>query len=461
MHIPLPLQSYRHRALPVSAQRLINLYAEQQPPAAAAPAVLLSTPGLRPWVTLDDSPIRGLHVMGELLFAVAGSTVWQVRNNGSVLNVGSVTPGEAPVMMSDNGAQLVIVTDPDAYVCDGMTVSQITSPAFPGASTVDYLDGYHIFTAPLSGEFFISALLDATTYDALDFASAESSPDPLVRVMVDHREVWLLGKHSVEIWTNTGAADFPFARQPGAVLEVGCAAAGSVAKLDNSVYWLATDGIVYRAQGYQPQRVSTHPLEQAWGALSSVRDAQALTYTQDGHGFYVLTFPGLGTWAFDAATQQWHERTSWQRTTWRAASVAQAYGRLLAGDRASGAILELDPATYTEDGQTHVRQADFPPLSSEGKRIALGRVELELETGVGLTTGQGSDPQCMLSWSDDGGRTWSNEHWRSMGQVGQFRHRVRWYRLGQFRHRVLRVAVSDPVPVTIISASAELRPGMP
>jgi hypothetical protein len=459
MRIPLPLQSYRHRSLPVSCQRLVNLFAEQQPPAAAAPAVLLSTAGLKPWVVLDGGPIRGLHAMGELLFAVAGSTVWQVRANGSALNVGSVTPGAAPVMMSDNGAQLVIVTDPDAYVCDGTSVAPITSPAFPGASTVDYLDGYHIFTSPLSGQFFISALLDATAYDALDFASAESSPDPLVRVLVDHREVWLFGRRSVELWTNTGDAAFPFARQPGAVLEVGCAAAGSVAKLDNSVYWLATDGVAYRAQGYQPQRISTHPLEQAWGGLRSVAGATASAWTQDGHPFYALTFPDLGTWTYDASTQQWHERASWERRCWRAGCVAQAYGRLLAGDRASGAVLELDPETYTEDGEPHVRLADFPPLASEGRRVAMSSLALEMETGVGLTTGQGSDPQAMLQWSDDGGRTWSNEHWRAMGRIGEYRRRVRWHRLGQFRTRVLRLRVSDPVPVTLIGAVAELSPG--
>jgi Phage stabilisation protein len=460
MRIPLPVRSYRHRSLPISAQRLINLFPETQPADAKTQVALLSTPGLVPWVTVGNGPIRGLHVMDELLFAVSGNTVYQVRSNGNALAVGTVTIGTSPVQMADNGRQLVIVTDPQAYVCDGDSVTQITDADFPGASTVDYLDGYHIFTSPLSGQFFISALLDATSYDALDFASAESSPDPLVKVLVDHREVWLLGKHSIELWTNSGGADFPFTRQPGAVLEAGCAAAGSVRKLDNSVYFLGSDGICYRAVGYQPQRISTHALEQAWGTLRTLRDAQAIAYVQDGHSFYCLTLPGAGTWCYDAATGEWHERQSYGQTEWRAAGYAHVYGRRLVGDRSSGAIYELDPEAYAEGTDPQIRTADFPPLHAEGARTFLSRLELDCETGVGLADGQGANPQIALSWSDDGGKTWSNEHWASMGRIGAYRHRVRWYRLGSFRQRVCRISISDPVPVTIAAAYAEIQPGI-
>jgi hypothetical protein len=446
--------------LPIAAQRLINFFPETQPADAKTQVALLSTPGLVPWVTLGTGPIRGLHTMNELLFAVSGNTVYQVRSNGDALAVGTVAIGTSPVQMADNGRQLVIVTDPDAYVCDGGTVTQITDADFPGASTVDYLDGYHIFTAPLSGQFFISQLLDAASFDALDFASAESSPDPLVKVLVDHREVWLFGQHSIELWANAGGADFPFVRQPGAVLEEGCAAAGSVAKLDNSVYFMSTSGMVYRAIGYQPQRISTHPLEQAWGALPTLRHAQAMAYVQDGHSFYCLTIPGAGTWCYDAATQEWHERRSWQQTEWRASGYAHVYGRRLVGDRTTGAIYQLDPTTSTEGADPHVRTADFPPLHAEGARLFLSRLELDMETGVGLADGQGSSPQIMLSWSDDGGKTWGNERWASAGRIGAYRHRVRWYRLGAFRQRVLRVQVSDPVPITIAAAYAEIQPGI-
>jgi hypothetical protein len=459
MRLPLPVRSYRHRALPISAQRLLNLFPEQQPTDSKTPVALLSTPGLTPWVTVGEGPIRGLHVMDELLFAVSGDTVYQVRSNGSALAVGTVTAGLGPVEMADNGTQLVIVTNPQAFVCDAVSVEPITDADFPGAASVDYLDGYHIFTAPLSGRFFLSQLLDAASYDALDFASAESSPDPLVRALVDHRELWLFGRHSVELWSHTGGADFPFTRQPGAVLELGCAAAGSVAKLDNAVYFLGSDGVVYRALGYQPERISTHALEQEWGTYRSLADARAIAYAQDGHAFYALTFPDRGTWVFDAATKEWHERGSWDQSTWRASGYAHVYGRRLVGDRTSGVLYQLDPEAHAEGDEPHIRLADFPPLHGDGATMFLHRLELEVEAGVGLTEGQGFNPQIMLSWSDDGGKTWSSEHWATLGRIGQYRHRVRWYRLGAFRQRVLRVQVADPVPLTVIAAHVELSAG--
>lgn len=462
MDINLGKMSYRLRSLPASAQRLQNLFAEQEPPDARAPLVLKSTPGLRPFATVGAGPIRGMVVMNDALYVVSGSGVYRVNAGGTATGLGTVG-GSGPVTMATNGTQIALVTSAATHVVSSTAVSAVTDTDFPGAGSVDYLDGYAIFHRPGTGVFFISALLDAASFDALDFASAESSPDPLVRVLVDHRELWLFGTHSVEVWVNTGASPFPFERQPGSILERGCGAAMSVAKLDNTVIWLADDGIVYRAQGYAPQRISTHAIEEmlADAASGDRATARAVAYTQDGHAFYALSVPNTGTYVWDAATQLWHERASWQRPTWRVGSTVQCYGRLLGGDDRLGAIYELDPQTYDEAGEPHVRLVDSPPLHSSGAWAFMGRLEVMMECGVGLVTGQGSDPQAMLRVSDDGGRTWGVERWVGIGGIGQFRARAKFDRLGRFRERVLRFSVSDPVPVTIHGATAQVVGGLP
>lgn len=472
MRIPFATQSYRHRSLPVSAQRLVNMYAEQQPQDAKTPVAVMRTPGLTSFSQVGSGPIRGLATMDGLLYVVSGNTVYKVLANGSATALGTLSTASGPVSMDASASQLVIVTNPAAYVATSTTLTQITDVDFPGASTVSYLDGYHIFTRPDTQTFFISDLLNAASYDALDFASAESSPDDLLRVLVDHREIWLFGERSTEVWVNTGAASFPFERQPGSILERGTAAAMSPAKMDNSVYWLGDDRIIYKAEGYAPRRVSTHAIEQAISGYTTVSDAVGFSYSADGHSFYVLTFPtALATWVYDAATQLWHERDSRASdvsiSRWRASSYTYAYGKHLVGDYSAGTVWEMDHDIYAEGSEDLVWTACSPPIHAEGKRMFLSRLELDMETGVGLDGGvQGSDPQAMLSWSDDGGRTWTSETWAPLGQsasvggIGVYRTRVRWHRLGgAFRQRVFKVSGSDPVKAVILAAYADVEVG--
>jgi len=467
MKIPFATQSYQARSLPLSAQRVVNLFAEAAPQDARSPVVLYGTPGLTLFGTIGTGPIRGLHVMGTTLYAVSGDQLFSVSSSGTGTLLGNLA-GRArtsgPVDMADNGRQLVVVNDGRGTVYDGTILEAITDPDFPRASSVSYVDGYFLFTRRDSGQWFISNLLEATAYDALDFATAETYPDNLVRVFTDHREVWLFGVKSIEVWSNTGGADFPFQRISGAVLERGCAAAGSVAKMDNSVFWLGDDGIVYRAAGYQPQRVSTHAIEHAIEGYATLADALAFTYSQEGHSFYVLTFPDAATWVYDASTQLWHERESRDSegrglARWRVNAYADAYNQHVVGDYQTGQLYTLDLDEPTENGLCIRREAVSAPVAATGQRLKMARLELELETGVGRTTGFGATPQAMIQFSDDGGRTWSTERWATLGRIGQYRRRVRWYRMGQFRERYLRLTLADPVKVALIGATAELDRG--
>lgn len=473
MKVPFATTSYQSRSLPLSAQRCVNLFAEKAPADALSPVVLFGSPGLVPVGTVGAGPIKLLYEMAGVLYCVSRDQLYSVSSSGVGTLIGTLAGRVRTgyrVEAADNGTQLVLVNvgtgSASVYDADTGVLSAITDADFPRASSVAYVDGYHVFSRPETGQFFISDLLNAASYDALDFATAETYPDQLVRVFVDHREIWLFGDQSTEIWTNTGAAAFPFQRLSGTVLERGCSAAGSVAKMDNSVYWLGNDRVFYKAAGYQPARVSTHALEYALEGYSVVSDAVAFCYSMEGHAFYVVSFPTAGaTWVFDAATGQWHERESCDDEgrslgRWRVGSYAKAYGLHVVGDYASNALYVLDLDIGTEAGIAIRRLAVSPPIAAAGNRLTMSRFELEVETGVGRTTGQGSAPEAMLQWSDDGGRSWSHERWSSMGAIGAYRRRCRWYRLGQFRERYFRISISDPVKVAVLGASAEMERGL-
>ncbi len=461
MKLQFARNAYQSRSRPINSQRLVNLYAEANPPDSKEPLVLIGTPGLKLFADLGDKSINGLHVMKGTLFAVVGADVYTVNAAGIGTLIGDIGINEQRVEMEDNGTQVVILKeDGTAYVATTASVVQITDVDFRPASSVTFMDGYHVFTERDSQVFFISGLNDALSYDALDFASAESKPDDLVRVFSDHSELWLFGVETIEVWYNSGAADFPFARISGAVIERGCGAADSVAKEDNTVFWLGDDGIVYRADGYTPKRISTHAIEFAIAGYSTTSDAYGFVYDSEGHKFYVLTFPSNGaTWVFDIATGLWHERESFGLNRWRVNSFAFNFEKNLVGDFENGKIYELDLDTYDENGEILQKIAVSAPLANENMRFIVDKFTLELDVGVGLTLGQGKDPQVMMQWSDDGGYTWSNEYWRDIGKKGEYTTEVRWRALGQTRQRMFRTIISDPIKVAIQGAYIDIRMG--
>ncbi len=457
--IPFATNSYPSRALPASAQRLVNVFPEIHPDDAKGKIVLFGTPGLTRFATLPTGPVRGIAEWGGALYAVGGSRLYKISSAGSATDLGAAPSATRTVRMLSNGKQLALV-DGGVTVWDGATMTSAVIDAASSVADMAFLDGYGIWIEAGSGRFGVTALNDFTTSDALDFATAESSPDNLMAVMVDHREVWLFGEKTAEIWTNTGNSDFPLERLQGANIERGAAASRSVARCDGTVFWLGDDLIVYRAEGYTPKRISHHGLEGAISGYGGVSDAQALVYAQGGHTFYALTFPsapgGGATWVYDAATGFWHERQSGAAGRWRAAGTAACYGKTLVGDSASGAIFALDLNTNADDDAPLIRSATSAPMHAQGRRAVAHRVELDFDAGRGLNVGQGENPQAILQWSDDGARTWSSERWADMGRIGEYRRRAVWTRCGSFRERVWRVTVSDPVPFSLIAANIDV-----
>lgn len=467
MKTPILGSAYVAHSVNAADNRMVNLFPEVVPEGGKEPAFLQRAPGLTRLATLGTGPVRGLWQFGSYGYAVSGQTLYQIDSNWNATAKGTVA-GTGTVSMADNGTQLFIAANPLGYIYNADTdeFAMISDPDFPGAVTVGYIDGYFVFNEPNSQKLWVTSLLDGSQVDPLEFASAEGNPDDVVAVFVDHREVWVFGTNSTEVWYNAGELDFPLTRIQGAFNELGCAAPYSVAKMDNQVYWLGRDarghGVVFRAAGYIGQRISTHAIEWQLQEYADMSDAVGYTYQQDGHSFYVLNFPSANTtWVFDVATGAWHERASFSDGRFnRHRGNCQMFfnNTTVLGDYQNGKIYDLNLNVFADDDQPQKWLRSWralPPGANNLTRTIQHGMQLDCETGVGLNDGQGSDPQVMLRWSDDGGHTWSNEHWKSMGKIGRYGHRTIWRRLGatmKIRDRVYEVSGTDPVRVYIMGA---------
>lgn len=455
------------RSVNAADNRMVNLFPEVIPEGGKEPAFLNRAPGLELLATAVSGPVRGLWKLGDYGYVVSGTTLYRMDTSWNLTALGTVA-GTNPVSMADNGTQLFIAAGKPSYIYDTTTnvFGTITDPDFPGANTVGFLDGYFVFSEPNSDRIWVTELYEGYNIDALAFASAEGSPDGVVGLIVSHREVWVMGTNSTEVWYNAANPTFPLERIQGAFNELGCVAPYSIAKMDNSVFWLGQDargqGVVYRAVGYIGQRVSTHAVEWQIQQYSDMSDAVAFTYQQDGHLFYVLNFPTANTtWVYDAATQVWHERAGFlngEFTRHRANCQMSFNNKIVVGDYENGKIYGLDLEIYADASQPQKWLRSWRALPTGQNNLARTTqhaMQLDCETGVGLNNGQGEDPQVMLRWSDDGGHTWSNEHWKSMGKIGRFGYRTIWRRLGmtlKIRDRVYEVSGTDPIKIAIVGA---------
>ena len=389
------------------------------------------------------------------------------------------------------------------YALD-FTVLPSTDGAFSGATTVDIIDNYFVYSRPSSQQFGASDALSPISQQ-LSFASKDGAPDQLVALIVDHREVYLLGESSSEVWVDAGLFPFPFQRIPGTSTQHGIAAQNSVSRVANSFAYVSRNlrgqGQIMQMNGYIPQRISTHAVENTL-VNQYIDDAIAWTYQLEGHEVYVVSFPTINiTWAFDATTGLWYKwlycttANQYQRHRGNCSCVFQ--GMVLVGDYANGKIYELDSTNYTDDGNNIRRLRRAPHLVSDLQRQYFEEFQIQFQPGVGFTglsvapyiyigtpytiyptatlvipatqtvvigfaTLQNQTttlPQAMLRWSDDGGSTWSNEHWVTIGQTGKYKNRAIWRRLGQARDRVFEVVVTDPVKAVIVSANLKASGG--
>lgn len=346
------------------------------------------------------------------------------------------------------------------------SVLPTTDGAFSGGTNVDIVDNYFVYNRPDTQQFGASSVLSPIS-PALSFGSKDGAPDDLVTLIVDHREIYLLGESSSEVWIDQGTIPFPFTRIPGTSTQHGIAAPFSVARFGNSFAYLSRNNRgqaqVVQMNGYVPQRISTHAVENTL-VNQNVDDAIAWTYQLEGHEVYVISFPTLNlTWCYDAASGMWHKWLytnnlgQYERARGNCCAVFQ--GQVMVGDYANGKVYKLDKNNYTDDGQHVRRLRRAPHLVTDFQRQYFDELQIQFQPGVGLATGEGENPQAMLRWSDNGGSTWSNEYWTSIGRMGKYANRAIWRRLGWARDRVYEVTISDPVKAVIVSANLKATAG--
>jgi len=463
--LPLPLATYALASPQASSARLLNCFFEQAPPDGKSKAILRRCAGIAPFAAQDgaNTRVRGQLVMGGVLYAVAGSKLFEVADDGQVDDRGTI-PGTELVSMACNPVGDLVIVVPEtglAYSWSDQTPStdaaQITDGVFlgfGGVGDVAYIDGYFIFRVLDSARFFNSGI-NALTFNALDVATAEGAPDNLVGMIADHRDLILPGSTTMEVWYNaandTGS---PFSRSPDGFIEMGCAAGRAITKQDNSVFWLANDKTIRRLQGTSGVKVSNYGIDGIIGSLAVISDAYAFSYVQDGHLMAAFTFPTAGrTIVFDCSTNEWHERDSQSQIggagIWRPSCVIEAYGKQCVGDYITGEIGQFDNQLFTEfdDDQPQRVSWTYQGVYSESARVNHRRFQIRTNVGAGLITGQGENPLATLKISDDGGYTFRALPLRSLGRRGQYKARAVWWNLGSSDDRVYRVEVTDPVPL--------------
>lgn len=456
---PIPLFGLGNtgKSVNVNAQERLNLYAEVQTDPEKTTLAMYPTPGLTTTVNFGANPSRGAWVKDSYQYIVNGSTLWRVDNAGTLTSLGTLSTTGGRVDMSDNGTQLIIVDGPNGYTYNfnTATFAKITAAGFPGGDTVTFMNGYFIVSKPSSGEFYISGLYDGTTWNALDFATAEADPDNLVRVMADSGLLLLFGEKTLEAWGDSGAADFPFARIGASAIEWGLAARWSLCKFDTSLIFLRKNRLgqvqVCKLTGMSAEVVSNPELDYTFSTYSTVSDATGFSYMLGGHAFYQINFPTANvSWLYDDLTKAW-SRVGGDSVRHRAEIQLNFLNKSYVTDYANGKTYLLDQNNFTDDGATIPREF-IGRHRSTGEFSTFGQVWIEMEAGVGLQQGQGNDPQVMLQISKDGGHTWGAELWASFGKVGKYTTRALFNRLGRSRDWLFKFRVTDPVKTVFVSA---------
>ena len=462
--------AYTMRSKNFDSQRCVNLYPvfdEVGTGKDQSPAMLIGCPGLRLLVDAG-AVIRGIYTTSSgRCFIVSGSSLYEI-SSASVLTLrGTLATSSGIVSIADNSFQMMIVDGLGGYIftLSSNLFAQVTDPDMPQSTSVQYIDGYFALNETSTGNFYITTLYDGFTIDGLDFATSEGSPDILISMATLRRQLWLFSAESVQVYFYSGDIDFPFSEVNGVFIETGIAAANSLTKVDQTLFWLGKNkdgqGVVYIAAGYQPLRISTTAIEFAIQSYGDISTAVGFGYQQEGATFYVLSFPSA-TWVYDLATKMWHERAYLNNglfERYRANTHTFFNNTHLVGDYLNGKIYALDLDYFTDDARPRKWLRAAPHATNELKYLHYDNFQVDIEFGVGANTGQGVNPVIVMRTSNDGGHSWGNERTQTMGKIGEFKARANFSRCGRSRDRVFEVSGTDPVKIALLGAYIEVKQG--
>lgn len=475
--IPIPIGFYQSESLPLSAQRCINWIPTVSEGGALNQVALFQPLGLKEFANSLVNKGRGSKVVKGVPYFVQGNSLISVSSSGATTNHGTI-PGKGRVSLANSSRFLVIVVPGNsAFVFDNddNSLSQITDPDFIISDTVVFKDTFFVFTASSGDVFFHSELNDPLDFDALDFGTAEISPDPIVAAHVNHNELFIAGSETIELFQNVGGAGFVFQRIPGANIQKGVHAKFSLIEFDNSFCFvgggLNERSAIWKVSGSSSAvKISTNAIDNEIQKFTEeeIADSFAMTFADKGQFFAVFTFESTAipsrTFVYNATASALSGSSVWfelqegvntKGNRWQVASIASAYGKLLVSDLTRSTIGELDGNELTYYGEPIFRSAATQPFSQDGIGIFAGTLECTFESGVGLTLGQGDNPQVRMDFSDNGGRTFSSEFSRSIGKIGEYTKRSIWNRQGHFPvSRTIRVTITDPVKANLIKMAA-------
>ena len=440
MQIPFATGSYMHSSRNVNYGRVLNMYAEKEPPEAYSQVALISCPGQVMYADIGN--VRCQYLFRDKIYAVGDVTLYEIApygSEGTPVALGTI-PGTGVCTITHNGIDLAVCNGDQIYFYgedDGFRVANEQAIAVTG------MDSY--FIAIQRENTFTYAGPLSTTFDPLDIASNESDPDYNQAIISDHAELIMAGDVSIEIFYNSGDAELPWTRSQSARIEKGVR--GQMSKLDNTVFFVGNDGVVYRLDGHNPVRISDHALEQKIGARSP---SKSFAYYWNGHPFYALTFAGCGTIVYDVAANRWHNRKTWGSDIWLANNALHAFDKVILGTR--NGLQYLDDEVCTENGLTIEKSFPSSMLNDDGNLRKISYLEILGDWGHGVESG--IDPQVMMRYSDDGGYTWSNERWASVGKVGLYKNRARFTRLGQARERMFEMTCVNDIRFTVMKLTA-------
>lgn len=470
MKIDLTGQSYAHPSRDANYQRSVNMFPSPTGD-EKIPMIQLHTSGLSTLVTLPGNEVRALIPFNSKLYAIVDNTVYLVtvttdQSSASYTSIGTINVGSGRISWARNPTQIMIVaggTSGYTITASTDTLTQITDADFTGGVNVDFIDSYFIYNTPDAATMYSTAINDGTNVNALDVATAEGSPDVLKGLIAYRKEIWALGESSTEVWYDAAnATGFPFSVRDGSLIDLGTAAPHSACRANNTLIWLDDRRFVVQVTGYSPEVISNPAISAELQTYSRVDDAFGFAFKDRGHYFYQLTFPTVGkTWVYDLKTKMWHERSyrnpvSDTDTRHLANCYAQFQNMNLVGAYNSGKIYKMNGSYYDDAGDPIIRLRTTAHSTTELKQFGFNYLELHAENGKGTVTGDGSDPQITLRYSNDGGYTWSHHLNRSIGKIGEYGKRVRWNRLGTGREWIFELTYSEPTPLGLLEFYADV-----
>jgi hypothetical protein len=420
---------------------------------------------------------RGMTAVNKnRMFDVVGDTLYELFQDGTFANRGTVANDGASASLSYSAIELLVASGGLLYLMNLATNVFAAVPnyknaggAIPAVKKVEYCDGYFLALLTDTQRLIVSDPLDGSSWDASMIGQVSVFPDNVVSMLVDHREVVMWGTEKAVVYYDSGNT-FPFDVIQGSYMDQGSAATFSHVRLDNSNFWIGQDDrggrMCWRMQGYIPQRVSTHAVEAAWEKYSTVSDAVAYGFQLTGHAFYHVYFPTANaSWRYDVATSMWHEVRSYAAGAWgahRSQTHVYCWEKHFVGDWHTPNIFEMSMEYNDDAGQERVCLRRSPYIANELKWIFHNQLQLHVEAGEDPDpplldpVGDPRPPQVMLRWSDNGGKSWSNEHWSSAGLPGEYNERVIWRRLGKARQRLYEIAMTDGVSWKIVDCYIEV-----